>query len=114
MSQRPSTYNLVLEKLSGQKDTALEDVVEMARQVRSTVESPGWAFIKDFLDQMIEGLDVEVERGLKQHVEYAALIAERRALRTVPAIADGIVEAGNRADKALHDMAARLAAGDST
>lgn len=111
MSQRPSITNLVLERL---KDNAAEDTVEMARQVKATMESPGWDFVQDFLTQMVSGLDVAVERGIHEQAEYAAMIAERRALRTSQTVAEAIVEAGNRADRALLELASRLEAGEPT
>lgn len=78
--------------------------MEMARQVRALIDTPGWAFVQDFIAQMGENLDVLVEQGIHEQAEYAAMIAERRALKVSQAVADAIVEGGVRAEQQIMEM----------
>lgn len=82
----------------------------MAEQVRGLVAHPGWVFLQDFLDQMGEQIQVRVEQGIHEQAEYAAMIAERRSLKTPRSVADAIIEAGSRAERNLQAMAAQMEA----
>lgn len=107
MVPRPAIYNKVLGRL---RDNAAEDTIQMGEQVRSLMDHPGWGFVQDFLTQMAGELDVLVEQGVHQQAEYAAMIAERRTLRNLQAVADAIVEAGQVAEKQLIEMASQMEA----
>lgn len=110
MNVRPTTVNVVLERL---KDNAAEDTIHMAREVKQMLDSPGWAFLTDFLEQVMVGIDTKLEKGVHEHVEYAAFAAEKRGLRVPLSIAEAIVEAGRRAERNLNEMASRLEAGET-
>lgn len=109
MTPRPTIFNKVLERL---KDNAAEDTMRMGSEVAKTVSTDGWVFVQELLAAQVQELDMRVEQGLHEHVEYAAMIAERRALRNLQAVADAVVEAGLRAEQHLTEMAAQMAAGE--
>jgi hypothetical protein len=109
MNLRPSTFNVVLERL---KDNAAEDTIQMARDVQTLVDSPGWQFLIDFLEARMAAVEVEMEKKVHEHAQYAAFVAERRALRDAPTIASAVIEAGRRAEKNLQELNSRLESGE--
>lgn len=85
----------------------------MREQVQAMTETPGWAFVNDLIEHRINSIHGLMERGLHEHVEYAAMVAEVRGLKAIPAAVEAIDEAATRAERALTDLAAGLAAGDT-
>ena len=60
-----------------------EELIEAARQVAATMETPGWGFIVGLLtEQKDRHLDDLVRRsGVRTEAEYAAVLAEARGIQ---------------------------------
>lgn len=82
----------------------------MASQMRAMSDGPGWGFLNDLLAQMVERVDQLMEFGLHEQAEYAAMVAERRTLRTPQAVVDAVIEAGRRAEQNLNEMVSQMEA----
>lgn len=107
---KSSAHNSFLERLERNKP---EDTLAMRDSVVVMLDSPGWAFVNDLLEQRIES--IRARMGLDTiygRAEYAGMVAEIRGLEAVTAAAEAIEEAANRAEQAL-ELAVGLAAGDS-
>lgn len=93
---------------------ALEDVTSMGRQVESLIEHPGWQIVTDLLARQRDDIRTVLEQGLHEHVVYAQQHGILRGLGAVGAVADGVIEAGKRADRDLQALVHEQTAGDDS
>lgn len=107
---KPPAYNSLLDLLS--RETP-EDVMAMRDPVQDLLEHPGWKLVSKFLNKRVDAIRAHTEYGVHEQAEYAKALGEITGLRSVEAVADAIGEAANRAEQALSQLAAGLAAGDT-
>lgn len=78
MAERATHHTRYAKKLN---ELASEDLIEAARHVANTLESPGWGFIVQMLqERRAELLEAMVGGGVRDHADYIARAAEARGI----------------------------------
>lgn len=91
---------------------AAEDVVAMGRRVEELVEHPGWQIVTELAGKKRESELRALEGDILQHEVYVARHQFLRGLAAFAAIADGVIEAGKRADRDLQALVHQQTAED--
>lgn len=108
MPDRSRDTNTTLRYLSERH--AAEDVIAMGKHVESLIEHPGWQIVTNLLAKKREDEMRVLEQELHEHVVYASRHGFLRGLTAVAAVADGVIEAGKRADRDLQELVQRQTA----
>ena len=80
------------------------DAVEMGRIIEQMTETEAWRQLQEFLTKMQTDTLTALELGPQEHSVYLYNHGISRGLKAAAEIADGIIEAGRRAELALAAM----------
>jgi len=82
----------------------------MAKAIQGMVETEAWAQLQEFIGRMEDDTLRALDMQIHEHPVYLYNHGLVRGLRAAAEIADGIIEAGKRAE---HELAAMNAARDN-
>ena len=87
-----------------QANIGASDAVEMGKAIQAMVDTDAWAQLQEFLAKMEDDTMRALEMGPQEHDVYLYNHGITRGLKAASEIADGIIEAGRRADAELAAM----------
>jgi len=87
-----------------QSHIGASDAVQMGKLIEQMLDSEAWVQLKEFTRRMEEDTLRALELGPQEHSVYLYNHGLIRGLRATAEIADGIIEAGKRADADLAAM----------
>lgn len=87
------------------KDRPTEEVVDLGESVKGLIEHPGWAHLMEAIEARAERKLSGVTAPTEDASKYADALGQRKALLSVPEIAQDLIEAGANAAREQSNLA---------
>lgn len=77
----------------------------MGRAVSELRDSDGWQIVSQMLSRADADMQTTLLQGVHEHAEFASMTGYLKGVRSAEAVVEAVVEAANRADRRLAQIA---------